>query len=480
MEDNLLRIDGNRYLASKETKSCLFLPPALEDAICGRSRGCDKYYQKKAEYLKLHGFLGVENSEFKYGRLSREVIDASVVETRQVILEITDGCNLECEYCGYGGLYSNYDSRRGVKMDFALFESMMQYLYSTWQKDGGRRSRQTIRITFYGGEPLLNFPFIQRAVEYIESHPFAGKNFVYSMTTNAVLSDRYMSFLAEKDFELLISLDGAKPNHSYRKTHSGENSFDKVFGNVKKMAACYPRYFERRVNFNAVLHNRNSVGEVFEFIRREFGKTPFISELNTAGINPERRKDFWEMFASKTESEKKTLRESDRKAYLGQSQDYIQTLKLVHSLSIKQYNKSLQDLLNLPPGFNAASGGVRVLTGTCIPFSRKIFVSVEGKLYPCERIGNEIDFGRVTKDGVFIAYDNIVSVYNAIYDKYSRKCRKCKASDSCPVCAVSDLDFDRFCGRYDSAWEDERWKEAFAFLQNNKCYKHILTKDRLI
>lgn len=483
MDERLLYIDGNRCLNSERTKLCLFLPPALCEIIEGGGER-EEYYRKKADYLRRHGLLdekAKENTVFEYKKLTREVIDSSIVGTRQVIFEVTDACNLECEYCGYGGLYSNHDSRMGEKIDFALFESTMQYLYSVWQKDGGRKSRHTIRITFYGGEPLLNFPFIQKAVEYIESHPFPGKKFIYSMTTNAVLLDRYMSFLADKKFELLLSLDGDRQNHSYRKTHSGENSFDTVFENVKRLYDAYPAYFKEYVNFNAVLHNRNSVGGVFEFILKEFGKVPFVNELNTAGINPSRKKEFWEMFSSKTESENKTVGENLKKTYLNCSNTYIRTIKLLHSLEVKQYNRSFQDLLDLHDDLSYERNGSIFLTGTCIPFSRKIFVSVTGKLYPCERIGNEIDFGKVTVGGVLVNYDNIVSVYNSLYEKHARKCRSCKALGSCPLCAVSDLNSDMFCGRYDSVWNNERWAETFDFLRNNsRCYKNILMKDRLI
>ncbi|MBA7551086.1 hypothetical protein ES705_43621 [subsurface metagenome] len=86
------------------------------------------------------------------------------------------------------------------------------------------------------------------------------------MTTNAMLLDRYMDYLVQHDFRILISLDGNEKNHSYRVDHAGKNSFKKVLANIKLLQQTFPDFFETNVYFNAVLHNRNSVAEIYKFI----------------------------------------------------------------------------------------------------------------------------------------------------------------------------------------------------------------------
>ena len=103
--------------------------------------------------------------------------------------------------------------------------------------------------------------FIKNIITYIENAKIWGKEFVFSMTTNAMLLNKHIDYIVEKNFKLLISLDGAEKNHSYRIKHNGENSFKEVFRNVLELKKRYPDYFEQKVNFNAVLHNRNSVSE---------------------------------------------------------------------------------------------------------------------------------------------------------------------------------------------------------------------------
>ena len=43
--------------------------------------------------------------------LTAEQIKSALANTPQIIFEVTDACNLRCEYCTFGKLYSDYDKR---------------------------------------------------------------------------------------------------------------------------------------------------------------------------------------------------------------------------------------------------------------------------------------------------------------------------------------------------------------------------------
>ena len=77
----------------------------------------------------------------------------------------------------------------------------------------------------------------------------------FSMTTNALLIERYADFLVENDFDLLISLDGNEVNNSYRIFHDGEYAFKNIMYNILFIKNNYPDYFKNKVNFNSVLHS---------------------------------------------------------------------------------------------------------------------------------------------------------------------------------------------------------------------------------
>ena len=230
---------------------------------------------------------------------------------------------------------------------------------------------EPVTISFYGGEPLLNVPFIQQVIEYIESMPFVGKKFFFNMTTNAILLDRHMDFLQEKDFHLLISLDGDEKGHSYRVDVSGKNSFQRVFGNIKLLQNRYPDYFNRYVMFNAVLHNRNSVERIFHFIKENFNKEPYIAPLNDSGIKSEKLEEFKRTYRNYSESiQQATNCESLKSELFIKTPETDSVLKYLYYISgnvFFRYNGFLLQKKNiqLPP------------TGTCIPFSKKMLITVK-------------------------------------------------------------------------------------------------------
>lgn len=66
------------------------------------------------------------------------------------------------------------------------------------------------------GEPLLNPQFIKEVISYLQERKSSLK-FSYTMTTNGISLDKYIDYLIEKGFDLLISLEG----NSYRVYKNG-------------------------------------------------------------------------------------------------------------------------------------------------------------------------------------------------------------------------------------------------------------------
>lgn len=131
-------------------------------------------------------------------------------------------------------------------------------------------------------------PFIESVVTYIEKLHCQYRNFTFSMTTNALLLERHMDFLVAHDFNLLISLDGDEYGTSYRVNKVGDPAYPNIIRNIDVLRNKYPEFFERKVNFNAVLHNRNSVTSIYHFFKTRYNKVPSIGELNNMGIRPDK------------------------------------------------------------------------------------------------------------------------------------------------------------------------------------------------
>jgi uncharacterized protein len=386
------------------------------------------YLERKRIFLEENGFYDIEKPalEAEYDPL---YIESNLANLRQLLIEVTDKCNLACKYCGYGELYGNYDKRTGRKQNFKNVRLLINFLADLWHSPKNISFDNVVYIGFYGGEPLMNFSLIKQVVEYMDTIKIPGLSFEYNMTTNAMLLSRYMDYIVDKKFHLLISLDGSKENNGYRVTKSGKESFDRIYSNIKKLKENYHEYFDTYVEFNAVLHNRNSFVSAYKYIKETFNKTPRIAELNSNGIIEDRKKDFYNMFTSKTESYKQLL---NCEEYITDDELYIdpQIIRLNNFIEIYSGNtyKTMPDL------FFSKENQAYLPTNTCPPFYKKIFLTVNGKIFPCERIGQNFPLGYIDQCGVKLDIKSINTLYTKLYGNILDKCKKCLMWKNCGIC----------------------------------------------
>ena len=121
--------------------------------------------------------------------ITSEDVKRSLSNSPQLTFEITDACNLRCEYCGYGKSYSDYDERKSTRLSPQRAKALLDYLDSLWKSELNVSYNQNVYISFYGGEPLVNVPFIKEIVSYIEEPDCPSRSFTFNMTTNGILLD---------------------------------------------------------------------------------------------------------------------------------------------------------------------------------------------------------------------------------------------------------------------------------------------------
>ena len=388
---------------------------------------------------------------------------------RNLVFEVTDRCNLNCKYCSYSELYRGYDTREGKDISFAKAKLIIDYLYDLWKDNYSDGNNHEFNIGFYGGEPLLNVPLIKQTIDYVESLELEkiGKICTYSMTTNAVLLDQYMDYLVEKKINLLISLDGDEFAQSYRTDHSGKNSFDRVFRNIKLLQKKHPEYFKSAISFNSVLHNRNEVESIYKFIRNQFDKIPRITSLNDVDIIEEKKEEFIKMYQNFAESfyrssncaviESEMFMQTPRVAWLA---DYIR-----HQ-SGNNYNTYKELFIN--------RDDLPLSTGTCVPFSNRMFVTVNGKILPCERISQQFSFGQVHEDSVELNEEYVADRHNYYISRFAKQCVNCASSRFCMHCVYQVDDIckdDARCPIFQSKMDlEKKNEEIFEFLEEYPHY----------
>lgn len=122
------------------------------------------------------------------------------------MFEVTEGCNLRCAYCGFSDLYTPQEGRSSRNLPYSFAESLLSYLFLMWEDERVRELPISTAISFYGGEPLLNFPLIESIIAFVErKKKSTNRAFTYSLTTNATLLPDYGVPLGKLD-ELIHTL----------------------------------------------------------------------------------------------------------------------------------------------------------------------------------------------------------------------------------------------------------------------------------
>ncbi|BAL23048.1 radical SAM protein [Azoarcus sp. KH32C] len=123
-------------------------------------------------------------------------------------------CNLKCSYCSIA--VGDVVGSQG-KAEYSL--DTLDTFVATHLAD------KEIYVTFYGGEPTLNIPFI---VGLMERHP----TWRYQLQTNGTLLHRLPDAVLAKLSNVLVSVDGAEHTTDH---YRGRGVYRKVTSNIEKI-----------------------------------------------------------------------------------------------------------------------------------------------------------------------------------------------------------------------------------------------------
>lgn len=140
-------------------------------------------------------------------------------------LFISQECNLRCTYCyGDEGEYG----RRGL-----MNEETLENTFKTFFNDKGEGHF----ITFFGGEPLLNFPLMKKAAELADEYRIGKKaNTSFAIVTNGTIyNPEIKAFFHTHIKDVTFSLDGPREiNDGQRISKSDFSVHDLSSRNIKK------------------------------------------------------------------------------------------------------------------------------------------------------------------------------------------------------------------------------------------------------
>lgn len=123
---------------------------------------------------------------------------------------LTHDCTLRCNYCYAGRKYRHAMTRETAQkaIDICLAEA--------------KRNGKGLDLSFFGGEPLLEWELLQWCYDYLEAHQ---EGLVvpprYGLTTNGtLLTAERLAWLTERDFLIGISIDGSPAMHNTNRCYA--------------------------------------------------------------------------------------------------------------------------------------------------------------------------------------------------------------------------------------------------------------------
>ena len=342
----------------------------------------------------------------------------------QIILNVTEDCNLRCSYCVFSGHYEGHRgySRKYMSEEIAL-KSIDYFLKNDTEK---------VNVAFYGGEPLLAFPLIKMVVSYVKSR--SDKQVGFSMTSNGTLlgNDGVIQFLIENNFVLTVSLDGPGEVHDrYRKQIDGRGTYNLVTENLEKIKSMDEKYYRTKVIFSVV----NAPPYRLDTTLNYFSQNTLINKNSITSSFLSRSRN---SFTGSVEMDERGIREGNfnliydvyRERMLSKEliPPYIQSMVERHILQFYQRNKS--ELNNIPAN------------GCCVPGMRRQFVDMDGSIYPCEKMGCSYPLGDIHNGLDFSKIKRLVEMYVDL----SSQCLDCWACRLCSICYATCLNTGVLCG----------------------------------
>lgn len=335
---------------------------------CLKSNDISKIFNNNSlRNLMRKGYLLDKHAKNIKNPLTEYIPDYLSKYLKNLVLQVTQNCNMRCRYCIYSGngdLSRKHDSR---VMSWEVAKVAIDFL-----RKNSLLSRK-IEIGFYGGEPLLGFALIKKCVNYCEKI-FYDKELIFSITTNGtIINNEIIDFFAEHNFQVMISVDGPKDIHNInrRLASNGSGTYEIIYENLKKIRERNYNFY-KNITINGVLEpdQDNSVVEKF-FEEEELFKELHIMLNRVADT-------YIDTNYADTNEHICTIETLMFKNIMSK---ITNNEFCVFSSKEKKFDMMSTEFVDLGPLPDDIHHG-----GGCMPGYSKMFVDVDGVIRPCEKV----------------------------------------------------------------------------------------------
>lgn len=337
-------------------------------------------------------------------------------------LGVTTQCNLRCTYCCYSGQYRNTRSHGSQSMKSDDIGPILDFI-------ADNANALPITIGFYGGECLIELPFIKDCISHARER-WPG-NVKFEISTNGLLlSPKVIEWAATSgDVALFISLDGPRCiNDRYRRTAGGHGSFNAIHRALKYLHSRHGDYFDNNVHLMMTVADITMLTE----IARQWSDDALLAQklpLRISTVAP-----------NYGAGVKRTNFDDEVAKYMAILDAYDQhrdwrLLSVFFERLLAEWTARPLFELDAPLEFP-----------TCMPHNTKLYIDTDLAIGLCEKMPDTYRIGNVANGIDWNAADKMAATLSSIIE---RRCASCPVARLCSVCPqlldLNESEFDTFC-----------------------------------
>lgn len=419
---HLFKTPGGFYLYDVNKNSILNIKKSVYEYLKNSKNDIfNELIDVEIESLKNNGYLSKKRISDNSHPVTDKLNYFLNSKLRMIILQLTQQCNLRCEYCTFSGKYLNR-GHANKRMDFDTAKKGIDFLIDN------SRDVDSVNIGFYGGEPLLEFDLMKKCIEYATTVA-EGKNIRFNFTTNGtLLTKEIIEFLCTYDVNITISLDGPKDVHDKNRkfAYNGCGTFDRIMEKLEMIKKNYPDFFTN-ILFNIVLDKKGDFNCIDKFF------TDYETVKESMLIASEQATNYEKTPVNATEEYNTKIRYEIFKLLLSKvnklDDKYVSKLITSHYSTVKKIS-SIERIQTkeLPERAHHA--------GPCIPGTQRLFVDVYGNLYPCEKASESSEIMGIGHIETGFDIERVKNLLN-IGNLTAADCVNCWALRFCTICSAS-------------------------------------------
>lgn len=342
----------------------------------------------------------------------------------QLVLVLTENCNLRCSYCYYSDAYPLSRNRTEKQLSLETGKKALDYFFSHAAPKVASNPMRKLAINFYGGEPLMAQKVLRELTLYAREH--APAELVFAVTTNGtMLRGDIVDFLVEQGFYILVSLDGGAEDHDRNRVFpNGGGTFDRIVQNLRDLRSRHPHY--KKVHHIAVFDWKTDLERVNQFHEEN---ADWLPPLQMASQANDGDTTYYQQFS---EEDRNRFREGHQQL----EQIYLDAR--MSGRPVPVFARVYFEMRIISALLRRRQGnlpfGILPFTNTCVPGS-KLAVRADGTLDICERINGTMPIGHLDDRGIdYARVESIIKDYN---EKVCSNCWSCPVTKLCARCFAS-------------------------------------------